>query len=98
MPLEIEDQNYTLWVKIAFAVSQAAIAVVGTALNLGIIYYENSVSDNRRTLINKMMAVIALYSLGGPLLLTPFMAGRILFGAKVTRSHSAPARMVRGVE
>ena len=82
MTIPIDDLSLPPWLKALYLAAQALAVLCGTALNAGIIYYENNVADVRRTLLNKMIAVVALYSLAGPLVLTPFMAARAVAGPR----------------
>ena len=53
-------KDYTAWQKTLYMASQMLCAALTGLLNFGIIWYENNVSDNRRTLINKMVAITSL--------------------------------------
>ena len=55
------DHGYPIWQKILYITAQALCIILTNLLNFGIIWYENNVSDNRRTLINKMVAITSLY-------------------------------------
>ena len=59
----IQSFAYTDWTNILFVTSHIFCILLSIPLNLGIIWYENNVSDNRRTLINKMVAITALYTM-----------------------------------
>ena len=49
-------------------------------LNLGIIWYEQLINDNRRTLINKMTSVLSCYSLLWDLIVPPVISLRMILG------------------
>ena len=57
----ILEHEYQLWQKISYGLGQVLCILLTDILNFGIIWYENNVSDNRRTLINKMVAITSLY-------------------------------------
>ena len=79
-PLTYFDHDSPAWQKWFYTVSHGVCLITSSVLNFGIIWYENNVSDNRRTLINKMVAVTSLYTLFIIIYGSPFISLVFLFG------------------
>ena len=61
-PADTSDHNSIMF-KLSFLLGEIACSALTFLLNFGIIWYENVVSENRRTLINKMISLTSLYTM-----------------------------------
>ncbi len=59
---------------------------VSMAANLGIIFYERTVSDIYRTLLNKLAALASLYQVGLTVVVFPVLVARLLWGDGLGRA------------
>ena len=65
----------------AFAITMSVfIQTVGIVCSSGIVWYQNNTSDNRRTLINKLVKLLAYYTIFLDIFVNPYNFLRVIFG------------------
>ena len=57
-----------------------AVQILSIICNFAIVWYENNTSDNRRTLINKLVKLVACYTILYNVFVHPTLIFRVLFG------------------
>ena len=74
------EMEFDVLKKALFGTCQTISLIWASGLNFGLIWYENNVSGNRRTLVNKMVALTSLYTLLNVVIQLPLMTWRYAFG------------------